>query len=200
MADLFFLCGNLLFQHHNLPTLFRAADGKIRCHLRVTPAAIDRGVVIEGKQAVIVAPDKGIKLVVMAARTDHRGPHPEGCHRLHLVEDIIHTILLSNTAPFTIDHVVAVKAGGQHLLFSRVGQEIPRQLLNGKLVIRHVRIQGAHHPVAPRPHGAFAVALITVAVGISRGLQPIPRHPLAVTRTGQKPVHHHFKCLRRFIL
>ena len=61
-------------------------------------------------------------------------------------------------------------------------QEVTRELLDAELVIRHVRIQRLHHPVAIRPDAARRVDAVAVAVRIARLIQPPAAPALAVMR------------------
>ncbi len=132
--------------------------------------------------------------MIVAAAAVEREPHPHRADRLRLVEHILHPILRRDAPTLAIDHVIAIKARRQNLLLGRLGQQVPGDLLHGKPVVGLIGIECPHHPIAPRPHRALAVALIAVAVRVPSRLQPIPRHPLAITRRRQQPIRHIFKC------
>ena len=60
---------------------------------------------------------------------------------------IIGQVLRRNGAAFMSDHVVALKAGGDHLRICVSRHEIARELLNEKAVVRLVVIECLNHPV-----------------------------------------------------
>ena len=127
--------------------------------------------------------------MVVAARAAERETEPDGRERLSLIEKIFDAVLLGDASAFAVDHVIAIESGGDALIERGVRQQIAGELLDREAIERHVRVHRVHHPVAPRPHRARAVPLITVRIGVTRGIEPIPNHPLAVTRTREKPVH-----------
>ena len=54
-------------------------------------------------------------------------------------------------------------------LFTRgVGQKIAGQLLDGKLIERHTRVERVDHPIPIRPDVALAVLLVAVGIGVAR--------------------------------
>ena len=55
-----------------------------------------------------------------------------------------------------------MKAGRDFLIERRARQQIAGQLLDRELVERHVRVERADDPVAPRPQFAVAVHLVAV--------------------------------------
>ena len=103
---------------------------------------------------------------------------------------VIDARLLGDAAALTIDHVVAMKAGGDELVLRRIGQQIAGELLHGEAVERQVVVERLDRPIAPVPHRACRVALVAVGVGVERGVEPLPDHPLAVARRGEQPVDH----------
>ena len=122
--------------------------------------------------------------MVVAAGAGHGQAEPDGAGGFGLVKDIFHAIFFRDPAPFTIDHVVSVEAGGQNLVGMGFGNEVAGDLADGELVKRHVVVEGLDNPVAPRPHGALAIALISIRVCISGSIEPIPGHPLAESGGG----------------
>ena len=84
--------------------------------------------------------------------------------------------------------MVPVEAGRNLLIQGRIRQQVACQLLDREPIERHVAIEGIDDPIAPPPHVALAVSLIAVAVGVSRGLEPRERHPLAVARRLQESI------------
>ena len=122
--------------------------------------------------------------MVMAARAAHRQAEPHGRGRVHAIHDILGRILLRDDAALGVATVVAVEAGGDVLFARRAGQQITRELLYGKAVEGQVAVERVDHPVAPAPHGAFAVALVAVGVGVAGRVEPTAGHALAVTVGG----------------
>ena len=198
-SDTFGVRSDLLFQRGDLLFLFRRAHLNVWRHRRIAPAAVHRCLVEERIHAVVITLTDRVELMIMAAAAIKSQPHPHGAHRFCLIKNILHTVFCRDTAALTIDHMIAVKTGGQHLLLSCIRQQITGDLFHGKIVIRLISIEGANHPVTPWPHSTFTVPLIPIAIGIPCGLEPIPSHTLTITRRSQKPIDHCFKCLGRLV-
>ena len=62
-----------------------------------------------------------------------------------------------------------------------------------------LRLNALNHVVAKQRDVAVVVAVIAVGVGKANHVEPIHRHPLAVVRRGQHPVHQVLVGLRRRI-
>jgi len=122
--------------------------------------------------------------MVVAAGACHGQAEPDGAGGFGLVKDIFDTIFLGDPPPFPIDHVVSVEAGGQNLIGMSFGNEVAGDLVDCELVKGHVVVEGLNNPVAPGPHAAFAVTLISIGVGIAGSIEPIPGHPLAESGGG----------------
>ena len=129
---------------------------------RVAAAAVDRRMIEERGELVILALSEWIKFMVVATTAIERQAKPNRAHGLGHVEHIIDAILLGDAAALAIDHVVAVEAGGQNLFVRRIRQKITGQLLNRELIERHVVVERTNHPVAPGPHRTLTVTLIAV--------------------------------------
>ena len=102
--------------------------------------------------------------------------------RFDSIKDRFHEPFLFNPTAFSIQSMIAIEPRRDNLILSRIGQHVTGQLLNGKLIKRHVGIVSLDHPVAPRPHFATAVDLKSIAVGVASIVQPTDRHAFAVMR------------------
>ena len=81
------------------------------------------------------------------------------------------------------------EAGGNHVIGIIRLQFIAGNLLAHKLVVRLVGIEGAHHviSIAPRVRSRVVIGKAR-RIRIAHHVQPMPRHLLAVMRTGQQPI------------
>ena len=83
-----------------------------------------------------------------------------------------------------------MKTGRQFFGEPGPGQHVTGELLDGKLVVGDIAVDGVDHPVAPdprrRPH---VVLLVTVAVGVSRLIKPVASPMFAKRIRGQQTVH-----------
>ncbi len=61
-----------------------------------------------------------------------------------------------------------------------LGNRSPASLFHGELVIGHVAIEGVEHPIAPAPHFARTIGLISIGVAIARRFHPAESHALGV--------------------
>ena len=116
-------------------------------------------------------------------------PHPGRGRGVHPVQHVGGLVLLRDGAALVVDGVIPIETRGNQLSRRGVGQQVARELLDGEDVKRLVLVIRADHPVSPQPHGAAAVDVVTVGVGISGGVQPAQGHPLAVVGRGEQSVH-----------
>jgi len=110
--------------------------------------------------------------VVVAACAIHRQTEPHRGSGLRAVEDAFHAKFLGINATFGADAVVAVKSSGQDGFGAGIGQQITGRLQQGEAVEGHVGVVGLDDPVAPSPHRTFIVLLETMAVGVTRSVEP----------------------------
>ena len=75
-------------------------------------------------------------------------------------------------ASLLVHHSVTVKTGGHVLVLGGVGQHVTGNLLNGKLVKRHVGVERVDTPVSPRPDGAWPILFIAVRIRVTREVKP----------------------------
>ena len=168
-------------------------------HARVRnlPALVDA--VEEAEQPEIVLLADRVELVVVAPRALDAHAQQRASERVHTVGDVLDPILLRDDAALLALHVVAIEAGGQPLLVGGRRQQVARQLPRDELVERQVAVEGANHPVPPRPHGPHPVVLVAVRVGVPRDVEPLDGHSLAVGRRGQQPIDDAFVGVGRLI-
>jgi hypothetical protein len=126
--------------------------------------------------------------VVVAAGAGHGQPEERGARGVDAIEDVLNARFLRDAAALAVVGVIAVKRRRQPLIARRIGQQVAGQLPGGELVVRQVRIQCPHDPIAPRPHRARRVSLVAVGVRVARQIEPFPDHVLAVARAGEEAV------------
>ena len=83
---------------------------------------------------------------------------------------------------------IAMKPGGDPILFGRFRQQITGDLADRELIESHVAVQRINHPVPVGPHAADAIFFKPVGVGIPSQIEPGPGPSLAIVRTGQQPI------------
>ena len=121
----------------------------------------------------------------MAATASHCESHPNSACRVDPVDYVFDGVLRSNDAAFIVDAVISIESRGQNLALIGIRQHVSGQLLNCKLIERHIVVEGIDHPVAPWPHEAFPVRLVATCVGVTSRLQPRQCHVFAVVRRRQ---------------
>ena len=161
--------------------------------------ALFRHVVKERVHPVKFLRRQWIILVVVTFRATHRQAQPHGADRGHAIRDVFVEILVGVRAAFVVGHVVANKTGRDALRLRRLGQEIAGELFHRELVVRLVVVESLDDPIAPEPHEADAIEVITAGVGVAREIQPVLRHALAVVRRCQQPVHEFLVSTGRFV-
>ena len=100
--------------------------------------------------------------MVVALRTLHGQAEHGLAHRIHPVEHRLHAELLGVGAALGIDHRIAQETRSYPILLRRSWQQVARDLLDDKPVIRHVGIQCVDDPVAVEPDLARLVFLEAV--------------------------------------
>ena len=173
---------DLLIQTGDFLFLLDRTHLNIGRHCWISTTTIDRRLIKKRIHAEVITLANRVELMVVATATIKGQPHPYRAYRFSLIKYIFHAIFCCDAATFAVDHVVTIEARRQHLLLRCIRQQITGDLFHGKVVVRLIGIEGANHPITPRPHGAFAITLIPIAIGIPCGLQPIPCHALTITR------------------
>ena len=125
---------------------------------------------------------------------EHRGPE-----RVHAIDDVLGAELFFDAAALVRLPVQSIEGRGDPL-FARGGrQEIAGELPGEELIVRQVVVERADDPVAIGRHVAVDVGLIAIRVGVSREVEPVHRHPLAVGRRRQVAVDGASVGARRWI-
>ena len=107
--------------------------------------------------------------------------------RVHAVEHRFHAELFRVRAAFLVDHRIAQKTRGHHLVLRRIGQQVAGNLLDDEPVVRHVPVQCLDDPVAVEPYLARLVFLEAVGIGVARRVEPVAAPTLAVVRRIEQP-------------
>ncbi len=110
--------------------------------------------------------------------------------RVGPVRDVLDAVFLLDDASLLRDLVIAVEAGGQYLFLGGIGQQVTGQLPGDELIVRVIFVERVDHPIAPRPHGAQAVVLVAVGIGIAGDVHPVDGHLFPILGLGQQLVHH----------
>ena len=95
--------------------------------------------------------------------------------------------------------MVAVESGGNFLVECGVWQKIAGKLLDGKLIEGKVSVVGTDHPVTPGPHVTVGIILVTIGIGIPRGIEPVTCHVFTITRRCKKTINDFRVGIRRII-
>src|SRR4051812_5390533 len=105
----------------------------------------------ERLQPVEIALRERVVFVVVAARAVESLRQPDRRGRLDAIGGVFREELLGKDAAFLVQHVIAVESRRDALVESWVWQQVARDLFDGELVERLVRVERANHPVPPRP-------------------------------------------------
>ena len=179
--------GDLGVEPAQLGELIVGGGGDHRRRVAVLERLAPLGHVVEvGEDLVELLLRDGVELVVVAAGAPQGQAHPHRPRRRHPVDHVLDQELLGDDAALAVLAVVPVEGGGDALLEGRVRHQVARDLLDGELVERHVRVVGVDDPVAVAPHRPLGVGLIAARVGVAGRVEPVDGHPLAV---GGRPQH-----------
>ena len=105
--------------------------------------------------------------MVMALSAAERQPHRHRGSRVHTICNVGRLVLLRDGTTFKVDRMVPIKTRCNKLVGRRVGQQVTRELLCKKPVVRHIHVERPDDPVAPAIHIPMAVNMITMRIGIA---------------------------------
>ena len=159
-----------------------AQPGKIVAHVRVLGTVEQRE-----KAVVVLVLERVIRMRVALHATEGR-PLPHRPRRVHAIDDRREPELFVVRAALGVRLRVAVKPRRHAVGERRLRQHIAGELLHRELIERHVRIQRAHQPVAPRPDLATAILFVALRVRVAREIHPQRRPALAEMRRREQPI------------
>ena len=162
----------------------RRRGGEVRVEARLVD------VVEEREQRVVIALRDRIEPVVVAAGALDREPEHRRAECVHPIDDVLGAELLFDAAALVGLAVQPVEGRGDPLLARRARQEIAGQLPGQELIVGKVAIERLDDPVAVGGHVALEVVLVAVGVGVSRQIEPVHRHALAVRRRLEVAIDH----------
>src|SRR6185503_13103193 len=116
--------------------------------------AILDGAVEERVELVILALADGIKLVIVALRACYRETEERRRGGIHAIHHGLDAELLRVDPTFLVDLRVAIEARRDFLLQRWVWQQVPRKLIDHKLIERQIAIQRIDDPFAVFPNRA----------------------------------------------
>ena len=118
----------------------------------------------------------------MAATAIKGEAKPNGAGRFSHIHHVVDSVFLWNSATLTVDRMVSIESGRKNLFFRWLGEQIAGDLPFRKLIEREIVIKGSDHPISPRPHRPFVVALVAIGIGVPCRIEPVPGHSLAIGR------------------
>ena len=127
--------------------------------------------------------------MIMASAAIEGQAQPDCPHGFRHIHHIIDTVFCCDPTAFAIDHVIAIKASCKALFKCRIWKKIACELPSGEILKRKIIIECRCCPITPRPHGSFVIALIPIAICITRSIKPIPDHAFAIMRAGKQTIH-----------
>ena len=150
---------------------------------------LDAGTGEEGLQAVVVAVEDGVELVIVAAGAAVGEAEEGGADG---VGDVVEQFLpaLHEVACVALVGEVAVEPGSDERGGVAGVEFVAGDLLADEAVVRLVLVEGVDDVVAVAPDvGAGLVALEALAVGVAGEVEPVARPALAVARRGEKAIN-----------
>ena len=148
-------------------------------------AAVERRVVEEGHQLVVLALAERVVFVIVALAAADGQAEQDRAGRIHAIDDRFDAKLLRVGAAFFVDERVAMKAGRDDLVKPRVREHVTGELLDDELIERQVAVEGIDDPIAILPDRARLVAGVAVRVGIARGIEPVAAPTLSKMGRGE---------------
>ena len=133
-----------------------------------------------------------VELVVVAGRAADGQAHEHAADRLGPVLGVDRLVLLDHHAALVRRDVVALEAGGDQLVESRLRQQVAGDLVDGELVERLVPVERLDRPVAVGVHLSVVVDVDAVGVAVARGVQPVAGAVFAPVGRREKAVDQPF--------
>ena len=130
-----------------------------------------------------------IELVIVTAGAADGQPQVNRSGGVNPIDDRLDTILLGVAAALLVELCVAMKPGGDLLIDRRTRQHVAGNLFDRKLIERHVRTDRVDHPIAIPPNAAGIVVRISVRVGVTGQIEPVPRPALGELRRSEQPIY-----------
>ena len=141
--------------------------------------------IVIGEHSVVLHLFDGVVLVVMTLGAAKGEPEENLAGGRDPVEDGIDPELFAVHATLGVDLCVAMKAGCNALCRRSIGEHVASQLLDDKLIERQIIVGGADDPIAVLPHYAGSIVAVTIAIGITGGVQPMASPAFSVSGRGQ---------------
>ena len=137
--------------------------------------------------------------MIVTTGAGHGQSHPN-CHgRVDPVDSVFQEELLQNQTSLGVVAIVPVETRRNDLIHGRVRQQVTGQLLDRKLIERHVGLVSFNDPVAPAPHCARSVVLIAIRIGIAGRFHPLPGHSFGVSIAVEQSVDQLLVGIRRLV-
>ena len=152
------------------------------------------GVVHERHDLEILAMRERVELMRVALRAAEREAEPRRAGCGDAIGHRVKTELVRIDAALLVQHRVTVKARRDFLIERRAGQHVSRDLLDGELIERLVRIERVDDPVAIRPDAARAILFVAIRVGVARQVEPLAGPALAIAGRSEQLVGERFHC------
>src|SRR6266567_4303307 len=129
-------------------------------------------------ETIIIALLDGIEFVIMTSAAFERKGQKRGAESMDAVSDVFGAPFFFDAAAFVGLAMQAIESCGEALLVCSIGQQITLQVFGQETVVRQVVVKGLNDPIPIRPGRAKQIALITVAVGVARSVEPGNSHAL----------------------
>ena len=140
--------------------------GKIAIEVRIL------GIVEEGHESVVILVGIGVIRMGMTLHAAKGGALPCRPGRIHTIHHRRRAKLFITGSTLGIVLGIPVKSRSQQMVRSGFRQQVARELTDGEFIKGHVTIEGADHPIPPRPDVPVRVFFITVSVRITCQIQP----------------------------
>jgi len=144
------------------------------------------GVVQEREELEILGVRDGIEFVSVALAAADGQAQPRGAGGGDAVDDGVVTEFEGIDAAFFVEHGVAVKAGGDEVVWRGVRKKVAGDLFDRELIEGHIGVEGFDDPVPVGPDNAAAVFFVAVGVGVTREVEPAARPAFTVLRRGEQ--------------
>ena len=141
----------------------------------------------------------GVELVIVALGARNAQAEERLADGVDPVEHRVHAELFRIDAALFVQHRHAEEARGHDLILRRVRQQVAGELLPHEAIVRHVVVEGLHHPIAVHPDLPRFVLLVAVRVGVAGGVEPDAGPALAVVRRGEQLLHELLVSVRALV-
>ena len=157
------------------------------------------GIIEQSEKGVIIAVSDRVIFMSVTLGTTKGQSQPCRGGRAHAIGHRVEAELQRIDSPFFVKHRISMKPRRDTLIDGRAGKHVTSQLLDRKLIVRHIGVDRVDDPVAVRPDRSLSIFFIAIRIRIASQIEPFATPAFSVMRRSQQSVEQLFVGIRRCI-